>query len=141
MNTKGTYIDKGLFKQELVKYYDTGIFTEELGLIIMQMVNGQLFSHKFINYGGYWRDEMYSTALEKCMLAINNKKFDVDAEANPFGYFYVIILNAFRNTLTSLHKRQDAQEEYKDLEYTRYFRDHPECYIAPNKEEDECWDE
>lgn len=133
---KDTYVDKTLFEAELRKYYDTEIFTEELGEILLKLINGQLFSHKFINYSGYWREALYSKALENCVAAVRNKSYEMDTGASAFGYYYRVVFNSFLTAINKQKRIQEGEDEYRDLEYSRIMRDYPECYVAPTHQED-----
>lgn len=92
------YIDNNKFL-ELLKEYNAQkqipkIIGEELGSMILLLVENISFSRNFINYSEDWKNEMKSDALYVCCKYIG--KFDANKYSNPYGYFTMIAFNAFK---------------------------------------------
>ena len=79
---------------ELQKYKDTGIMSNELGRMFMDIAN-KLGGHtSFRYYNNNIKDELISCAIHR--LVANAHKFDLQREnANAFSYFTQVAWNAF----------------------------------------------
>ena len=69
----------------------------------------------FINYT--YKDEMIGDALVKMYTALQNKKFDIDSDYNPFSYFTTIAFHAFINRIKKEKKHTETLNEYKEKVY------------------------
>lgn len=105
------YVNNSKFLKQLRYFYETNIFTEELGKSITAIANKLINSGKFIEYT--YKDEMVSDAILKMVKAINDKKFDVN-KTNPFSYFTTITFNAFIARIKKEKKLQTTKEEYRE---------------------------
>jgi hypothetical protein len=111
------YVDNKRFLEEIKKYKVKIKEAEEKGLVkpsipsyagecIMKIAANFSTKSSFINYS--WREEMVSDAIENSIMYFDN--FDPEKSNNPFGYFTMIMLRAF--------KRRISKEE--KMRYTMY---------------------
>lgn len=79
---------------ELVKFKETGIMSNELGKMFMDIAN-KLGGHtNFRYYNNNIKDELISAAIHR--LVANAHKFDLErANGNAFAYFTQVAWNAF----------------------------------------------
>jgi hypothetical protein len=95
--TRRIYIDNEEFL-ELIKGYKKQIppriISEELGEMFKKIADNVAYDRKFINYTDEWKNEMKSDALFNCCRYIDT--FDPNKSKNPFAYFTMVIINAFK---------------------------------------------
>ena len=60
---------------------------------------------------------MIGDAIVKMYSALEDKKFDLETEYNPFSYFNKIAWNAFSNRIKKEKRQHEGLEEYKQLMY------------------------
>jgi hypothetical protein len=109
------YVDPEVFKNEIKKFYESGICTNYLGECLTKIAEGLGYNPKFINYS--YKEEMIGDALIKMFSALKRKKFDVSTETSPFGYFTTIAFHAFINRIKKEKKHHDTLAEYKQRKY------------------------
>jgi hypothetical protein len=97
------YINNKVFFQALVEYknkvndFNNGLLKtkpkipEFIGQCIVLLAEKMATSGSFVNYT--WRDEMVEDGIENCIRYIDN--FNPEKSQNAFGYFSLIIHNAF----------------------------------------------
>lgn len=79
---------------ELQRYKDTGVMSNELGKMFMDIANKLGGHSKFRYYHNNVKDELISAAI--CRMVMNAHKFDLTREnSNPFGYFTMMAWNEF----------------------------------------------
>jgi hypothetical protein len=130
------YVSSKLFRQQLEKYYEDDIMSNELALNIVKIAEGLSYNYRFINYT--WRDEMVGDAILKMYAALEDKKFRIDSEFNPFSYFNQIAWNAFSNRIKKEKRQHEGLEEYKQMVYENEMSDssHGNVYVRPMLEHD-----
>lgn len=114
-NKEAFYVDPNLFKSEIEKYYNSGICNEFLGGCLTKIAEGLGYNPKFINYS--YKEEMIGDALIKMFSALKRKKFDINSETSPFGYFTTIAFHAFINRIKKEKKHHDTLTEYRERKY------------------------
>lgn len=67
--------------------------------------------------GNSYKEDMIGDALIKMFSALKRKKFDVNGESSPFGYFTTIAFHAFINRIKREKKHHDAVTQYRDMKY------------------------
>lgn len=83
-NGTNNYCDKELMLLELVKYHKTGVISEELGVMFMQIANKLANNWRFFKYSD--KHDMISACVERMIEKID--KYDVNhPKRNPFWYF------------------------------------------------------
>lgn len=112
---KENYVDAEDFKLEIQKFYDTGIPTDKIGLMIYKIANGLSHRPNFINYS--FRDEMVNDAIVNMLKALNGKKFDPTRGYNPFSYFTCIAFHTFCTRIKKEKKHRDAIEAFQEENY------------------------
>jgi hypothetical protein len=97
MVKKNNYVNNNDLYKELRKYYvakkkgDSPIISNYIGHCILQISNRLAMRPNFINYT--YREEMVSDGIERCVSAV--RTFNPYKSRNPFGFFTMIIWNAF----------------------------------------------
>jgi len=109
------YVDPDVFKEQIKKYYETNVCTDFLGDCLNKIAEGLGYNSKFINYS--YKEDMIGDALIKMFSALKRKKFNVDSETSPFGYFTTIAFHAFINRIKKEKKHHDTITEYKQRKY------------------------
>jgi hypothetical protein len=67
--------------------------------------------------GNSYKEDMIGDALVKMFSALKRKKFNVDSETSPFGYFTTIAFHAFINRIKKEKKHHDTLVEYRQRKY------------------------
>jgi len=103
---KTHYIDKQDMYNEIVKYHETGIISEELHNMFFMMAKRIASKPRF--HGYTWKEDMITDAYLRCLKYVNafklTKENPIDygfIRTNPFGYFTTVIYRvfwAYRNT-------------------------------------------
>lgn len=114
---KAFYVNSKLFREQLTKYYEDDIMTNELAENIVKIAEGLSYNYRFINYTRSWKDDMVGDAILKMYAALESKKFKLESDFNPFSYFNMIAWNAFSNRIKKEKKQHEGLEEYKQRVY------------------------
>jgi hypothetical protein len=109
------YVDPSKFKEAIKGYYATNNCTHYLGECLNKIAEGLGYNPKFINYS--YKEEMIGDALIKMFGALKGKKYNIDSESSPFGYFTTIAFHAFINRIKKEKRHHDAITEYKERKY------------------------
>ena len=112
---KQFYVNPTEFKEQIQLYYTTGNCTNYLGDCLNKIAQGLGYSPKFINYS--YKEDMLGDALVKMFSALKRKKFNVESETSPFGYFTTIAFHAFINRIKKEKKHHDTLNEFRDRKY------------------------
>lgn len=111
---KDHYVDPEVFKQQILDYYKTGVFTDAVGSSIYKIASRTAFAPNFINYT--YREEMIGDAVIRMIEALTTKKYD-PKKGNPFSYYTKITINAFKNRLKKEKKMRIALTNYQNEVY------------------------
>jgi hypothetical protein len=109
------YVDPSKFKNAIKEYYGTNNCTHYLGECLNKIAEGLGYNPKFINYS--YKEEMIGDALIKMFGALKGKKYNIDSESSPFGYFTTIAFHAFINRIKKEKRHHDAISEYRERKY------------------------
>lgn len=109
------YVNPSDFKNAISEYYNTGICTNYLGECLNKIAEGLGYNGKFINYS--YKEDMIGDALIKMFSALKRKKFDINGDSSPFGYFTTIAFHAFINRIKKEKKHHDAITQFRDMKY------------------------
>ena len=112
---KAHYVEPEEFKNQILKYYKTNDFTNEVADSIYKIANRLAFAPNFINYT--YREEMVGDAIERMVQALTTQKFD-PLKGNPFSYFTKIAFHAFCNRIKKEKKSRDALTNYQNEVYS-----------------------
>jgi hypothetical protein len=136
-NEDDFYVNPKEFTDALVVYYETGQYPPQLGGYLLKIAQGLSFKRNFINYWKY-KEDMVGDALVKMTSALENKKFDLEKGSSPFSYYTTIAFNAFINRLKKEQRREKGEDEFRDIEYSKYFNDQEsDVYIKPTVDDEE----
>lgn len=105
------YVEPKKFDVEIMKYYDTGVITNELAEMISKISHKLSYANNFINYS--YREEMVGDGVIRMMKALIAKKYDREKGTNPFSYFTRIAFNAFRNRIKKEKHIHETHERYQ----------------------------
>ncbi len=106
------YVEPKLFDEEIMKYYDSGIMTNELAEMVSKISHKLSYASNFINYS--YREEMVGDGIIRMMKALISKKYNRTKGTNPFSYFTRIAFNAFRNRIKKEKHIHETHEKYKE---------------------------
>ena len=109
------YVNPAEFKKQIEIYYKTGDCTNYLGGCLNKIAEGLGYSPKFINYS--YKEDMIGDALIKMFSALKRKKFNVESDTSPFGYFTTIAFHAFINRIKKEKKHHDTLNEFRQRKY------------------------
>jgi len=114
---KPYYVNAKEFSGALVDFYKSNDdqIPDQLGEYIYKIATGLSYAPNFINYT--YKDDMIGDAVYKMLLAIKNKKFDVESKYNPFSYFTTIAFHAFINRIKKEKKQREIIGEYQESIY------------------------
>ncbi len=130
---KDHYIEPEEFKNEILEYYKTGIFSSEVANSINKIANRLSFAPNFINYS--WKEEMVGDAVIRMIEALISKKFD-PKRGNPFSYFTKIAFHAFCNRIKKEKRLRETLTNYQNSIYSNMVDDGTIPYMRPNHTND-----
>lgn len=134
------YVNSKLFREQLSKYYNDDVMTNDLAENIVKIAEGLSYNHRFIRYSRSWKEDMVGDAIVKMYHALEKKLFNIDSEFNPFSYFNRIAWNAFANRIKKEKGQHEGLEEYKDIIYMEAMTGPDSTghvYVKPHMEGDE----
>jgi len=114
-NKEQFYVNPAEFKKQIEIFYQTEKCTNYLGECLNKIAEGLGYSPKFINYS--YKEDMIGDALIKMFSALKRKKFNVNSDTSPFGYFTTIAFHAFINRIKKEKKHHDTINEFKQRKY------------------------
>ena len=114
--TKNYYIEPAVFQKQILLYYKTRAFSDEVAESISKIANRLAFAPNFINYS--YREEMVGDAIIKMVEALTAKKFN-PKKGNPFSYFTKIAFHAFCNRIKREKRAHEALLSFQSETYTR----------------------
>jgi len=117
LEKKPYYVNSKLFREQLTKYYEDDIMSNELASNIVKIAEGLSYNYRFINYTQSWKDDMIGDATLKMYAALEAKNFRLESAFNPFSYFNRIAWNAFSNRIKKEKHQHEGLEEYKQRVY------------------------
>lgn len=108
---KEHYVEPEEFKNQILKYYKTDSFTDNVAESIYKIASRLAFAPNFINYT--FREEMVGDAVVRMIEALTTHKFD-PLKGNAFSYFTKIAFHAFCNRIKKEKKIRDALADYQN---------------------------
>jgi hypothetical protein len=111
---KEHYVEPEVFKNQILEYYKTKKFTNEVAESIYKIANRLAFASNFINYT--YREEMIGDAVIRMIEALTAQKFDPH-KGNPFSYFTKIAFHAFCNRIKKEKKMRQTLINYQNEVY------------------------
>jgi len=109
------YINNKKLLEEIEKYKETGIKTEELGRMLLLLA--KRYSNKGSFNGYTWKEDMIAESVLTCIKYMHNFRTDVDSP-NPFAYFSRIIHNSFLNYISKQKTHSIIKDTcYKNLDF------------------------
>lgn len=140
---KVNYIEPKVFKESMLRYYETDKMTNEVAGNLKKIAEGLSYSPNFRDYS--YRDEMVGDALIKMYAALKNKKFKFENNTNPFSYFTTIAFHAFINRIKKEKKNHETLKNYRELVYSDKMTDSSNgsgfVYVKPSTNEIDDFDD
>lgn len=100
------YLTNSDFLEELKKYKETKVVSEELGEMFEKL------SYKVSNKANFYKypfkDEMIREGILTCLTYIDN--FDPEKSSNPFSYFTTVCYRSFQNFIKKEKKQISVKE-------------------------------
>ena len=109
--TSEYYVEPKKFDEEIMKYYESGVMSNELAEMVSKISHKLSYAKNFINYS--YREEMVGDGIIRMMKALISKKYDRVKGTNPFSYFTRIAFNAFRNRIKKEKHIHETHEKYQ----------------------------
>lgn len=106
------YVKNADLYNEIVKYKESGKFSEELGKMLLLIAEHYTNKTQFIGYT--WKADMVGEAVLTCIKYM--KSFNPEKSTNAFGYITQIVKNSFKAYL----KNQKKHAEIKSVCYDRH---------------------
>lgn len=106
---KKCYVKNETLIQEVVRYKDTGVMSEELGGMILNIATN--YSNKGSFSGYTWKTDMIAEAVLTCVKYLKN--FDPLRSNNAFAYVTKICHNSFKGFI----KKENRHGKIKDILY------------------------
>jgi hypothetical protein len=113
---KQYYVNPKEFTDELQRYYDTDIMTDELALMIRNIAYGLAHASNFINYT--FKEDAIGDSLINMFSALKQKKYKFDKGFNPFSYFNSIAFNCWRSRIKKEKRMRDTLAAYQEEVYS-----------------------
>lgn len=91
-------IDRDKLWEELIKYYETDNYSDELDEMMRMFPRGLIQNDRFNKYPDYIKNDMVEYADFKLSVAIAEKRFDITKDPklySPFSYFNMVTWGAF----------------------------------------------
>lgn len=105
------YVNNKDMLNELIKYQETKIVSEELGLMFLNIAQRYASRPNFYSYT--YKEDMICDALSRMMGQVH--KFDpLHPNANAFSYFTMIVHHQFLQTLKKEKRVAETKKLYRD---------------------------
>jgi hypothetical protein len=106
------YVIPKEFDDQIMKYYESGVLSNELAEMVSKIAHKLSYAPNFINYS--YREEMVGDGIIRMFKALMSKKYSHDKGSNPFSYFTRIAFNAFRNRIKKEKHIHETHERYQN---------------------------
>jgi len=110
------YVNPQEFTDELKKYYESDVITDELALMIKNIAYGLAHAPNFINYT--FKEDAIGDCLINMFNALKGKKYKFDRGFNPFSYFNSISFNCWRSRIKKEKRFRDTLAAYQEEVYS-----------------------
>jgi len=129
---KKNYIDKKILQEEIVKYKETNIISEELHLMLFEMCNRIGNKPNFVNYT--FKEDFIYVAYDRCLYALD--KYNTNKK-NPYGYFTTVIYNRILYTIFKERQEKEKKENLREILFNEIVDRYPNVDSRLFFEEDE----
>jgi hypothetical protein len=110
------YVNPKEFTDELRKYYETDVMSDNLAVMIRNIAYGLAHASNFINYT--FKEEAIGDSLINMFNALKDKKYNFDKGFNPFSYFNSIAFNCWRSRIKKEKRMRDTLAAYQEEVYS-----------------------
>jgi len=110
MSSKKNYVNNKDLLSEIKIYKDSGVMSEKLGEMILEIANN--FSSRGSFAGYTWRDDLVADGVLTCVKYLKN--FDHTKSSNPFSYITQICYHAFLNYIKTQNKHSEIKASLYD---------------------------
>lgn len=110
--SKKNYVNNADLLIEINDYKITGVMSEKLGEMLLEIANN--FSRRG-NFASYtWREDLVADGVYTCIKYLKN--FDTTKSSNAFSYITQIYYHAFLNYIKTQNKHSDIKTRlYEDM--------------------------
>jgi len=105
--SKRNYINNASLLVEINDYKTTGVMSENLGSMLLEIANN--FSSRGSFAGYTWREDLVADGVLTCIKYLKN--FDTEKSSNAFSYITQIYYHAFLNYIKGQKKHSDIKAE------------------------------
>ena len=112
INKEKFYVDPQKFDEEILKFYESGVMSNELANMVNNIATKLSFAGNFINYS--YKSDMIGDAIVRMIKALVTKKYNRSKGTNPFSYFTRIAFNSFRNRIKREKHTHETHERYRE---------------------------
>jgi hypothetical protein len=112
INKEKFYVDPQKFDEEILKFYESGVMSNELADMVNNIATKLSFAGNFINYS--YKSDMIGDAIVRMIKALVTKKYNRSKGTNPFSYFTRIAFNSFRNRIKREKHTYETHERYRE---------------------------
>ena len=110
------YVNPKEFTEELRKYYETNVISDDLAIMIRNIAYGLAHASNFINYT--FKEEAIGDSLINMFNALKEKKYNFDKGFNPFSYINSIAFNCWRSRIKKEKRMRDTLAAYQEEVYS-----------------------
>lgn len=111
-NINGTVlIDNKCLTEEVLKFQQTGIASDKLGQILLDLTDNVLLHKNWRNYKQDLKDDMRSRAIEKIM-KYGLPHFNPDKGSTAFSYFTRICFTSYMEVVARYYKNLNNHQKY-----------------------------
>lgn len=111
-NLNGTVpIDNKCLTEEVLKFQQTGVASDKLGLLLLDLCNNVLLHKNWRNYKQDLKDDMRSRAIEKIM-KYGLLHFNPDKGSTAFSYFTRICFTSYMEVVVRYYKNLNNHQKY-----------------------------
>lgn len=106
------YVNNGELLVEISEYKISGVMSEKLGGMLLEIANN--FSSRGSFAGYTWREDLVADGVLTCIKYLKN--FDTNKSSNAFSYITQIYYHSFLNYIKSQNKHSDIKDHlYKKM--------------------------
>lgn len=117
--TTSRYITNKQLMPEMIKFKETGVMSEELGGMILEIAMKITYKGCFSGYHGGWKVDMIGESLVNIMKYLHN--FNPNhPKANAFAYISQCIHNAFKNSIKKNQRHSQLKDDLFNCRFELY---------------------
>ena len=104
--SKKNYVNNVDLLVEINNYKTTGVMSENLGKMLLEIANNFSSKGNFVSYT--WREDLVADGVLTCIKYLKN--FDTSKSSNAFSYITQIYYHSFLNYIKVQNKHSDIKD-------------------------------